>query len=379
MDANEITGIPEDLMSDFGLPTPGQKTDTEDSFRPGDISQGGLDNRLEQLAKFNAQPQSTQPGAQQQQPAQQSQQAGAPVANAQQTQPQQQQAPVDPVKAFEDGAKKAFFAENGEPDAQKISDYFLTNGRSFLKLSGAQQPQQTEAVAPEPAKVDPDAVYMTAVRWAVDNRTEIIKNELSIGRTIEEAYQNYDIYLDNQKAERDRKIELREAIQAEAKQLAPEIEENRRNKQSAQIDRNVTEFAANLEGLIPGLTGAQALNHIILNPEYGGKLLDRMFMKEIPGVAKMNDAQRKEAAAKWFREFQCDREAMAHVAEFGRLKLQATQTAALLQHAQLIGAGKVQNAAEAGRGKQSALTNTPGTARGAGRVGEFLGIVDTVN
>jgi len=379
MDTNEITGIPEDLMSDFGLPTPGQGQTTEDSFRPGDISQGGLDNRLEQLAKFNAQPQSTQPGTQQQQPAQQPQQAGAPVANAQQPQPQQQQAPVDPVKAFEDGAKKAFFAENGEPDAQKINDYFLTNGRSFLKLSGAQQPQQTEAVAPEPAKVDPDAVYMTAVRWAVDNRTEIIKNELSLGHTIEEAYQNYDIYLANQKAERDRKIELREAIQAEAKQLAPEIEENRRNKQSAKIDRNVTEFAANLEGLIPGLTGAQALNHIILNPEYGGKLLDRMFMKEVPGVAKMDEPQRKEAAAKWFREFQCDREAMAHVAEFGRLKLQASQTAALLQHAQLIGAGKVQNAAEAGRGKQSALTNTPGTVRGAGRVGEFLGIVDTVN
>ena len=379
MDANEITGIPEDLMSDFGLPTPGQKTDTEETFRPGDISQGGLDNRLEQLAKFNAQPQSTQPGAQQQQPAQQSQQAGAPVANAQQTQPQQQQAPVDPVKAFEDGAKKAFFAENGEPDAQKITDYFLTNGRSFLKLSGAQQPQQTEAVAPEPAKVDPKAEYTEKATWVADNFESIIEDQRKRGFDEAQAIQNVNAYLANLRAERDRKNELRDAIQAEAKQLAPEIEENRRNKQSAQIDRNVTEFAANLEGLIPGLTGAQALNHIILNPEYGGKLLDRMFMKEVPGVAKMDDGQRKEAAAKWFREFQCDREAMAHVAEFGRLKLQAMQTAALLQHAQLIGAGKVQNAAEAGRGKQSALTNTPGTVRGAGRVGEFLGIVDTVN
>jgi hypothetical protein len=162
--------------------------------------------------------------------------------------------------------------------------------------------------------------------------------------------------------------------------MQPEIEEARNNRIEAAINRNVTEFSKEVEGLVPGMNGQQILNQFILAPKYGGSELDRMFAKDHPEAKGLPEAERVKVTQEWFRNFQTDRAAMAHVAEFGRLRWQVEQFKPILEHAQMIGAGKVANSREAGIGRPSPVLNGQRAVSGNSKMENFFSSgYDSVN
>jgi hypothetical protein len=160
--------IPEEILSEFNIPSPNSQPDGDgEPVDLGDITDGGIDARLESLWGDKSQ---------QQQPAQQTpaQQQTAPK-TADGSQPAQGQQPaanavIDPVKQFEDASSKAFFTDSGDVDSQKINDYYLTNGKSFMKYATPDTSAPVVSAPAAPEKVDPVKEYNEKVSWVAEKR-----------------------------------------------------------------------------------------------------------------------------------------------------------------------------------------------------------------
>lgn len=377
--------IPESIMQEFGIPEPGSvavKQDTPDNAAPAldlsDTSDESLEARIQRLTAMDDD-KGAQPNAQ-----------PAPASNAAQQPPnpaaapgQQPAAATDPAKAFAEASGKAFFSDTGELNTQKINDFYLTNGKSFLKYAEQSAAVATEAQPPlqdKAAAIDPEKEYTTKVAWVAENFGVILEDQKKRGFDDATALVNIQQYLTGLISEKATRAELKKTIEEEAKRFAPEFEAARQARIESAINRNVTELSEPLKDLIPGIDGRQALNQLLLTPQYGGATLDWMFRKENPGCEKLPEKERNETARTWFNKFQQDKQAMAFVAEFGRLRWMAENFKPILEHAQKVGAAKVANAAEAGQGAPSGIVQPQKHAPGNSQMEQFFNNgMDSVN
>jgi len=394
--------ITEDIATAFGVDNmgsaagdavaqPGQPgASVEPSLDLLDTSDESMDARIARLEAWGKEQTGTQQGSDQQKPNAASQQAAAQQATADAGKsaaggaPGQQQATQpapDPVKAFDEASQKAFLSDSGELDTAKINDFYLTNGKSILKYAVnapapvGSAPDFTDKVA----TIDPEKEYSEKVADVAANFGAILEDQAKRGFTGDQALANIRQYLADLTRDRDARLEMKKTIAEEAKRFAPDFEEARQARITAAIDRNTAELSSGLNGLIPGLDGRQVLNQFILNKKYGGEYVNHLFAKAHPEAAKLPEAQRVTVAEKWFDEFQQNRAEMAYVAEFGRLRWMAENMKPILEHAQRVGAAKVQNGREALGIAPSGIT-TPRKASGISPTEQFLyGGADTVN
>jgi hypothetical protein len=124
--------------------------------------------------------------------------------------------------------------------------------------------------------------------------------------------------------------------------------------------------------------GRQILNQIILNDKYGGTELKRQFEKAHPEASGLPEADKNALVKKWFDDFQADKAAMAHVAEYGRMRWQIEQFPALLEYAQGVGASKAANSREAAGRGVSSIQSPSSAPRALSATEQFFGI-DSVN
>ena len=357
------------LMQEFGI----QQNTTAPAESVGiNHPSGGivdLNSRVEQVFGTADPTPSAQPNGQQPPNPANPQNPPAP----QQTPPQGQQPPAsaqppapatDPGKAFAEGSPKAFFTQTGDLDSAKINDFFLTNGKSFMKLaetSPIDTPKQTAPVE----RADPLKEYNEKLAYMAEHLDQEIAKRQSEGATPEQINQEIREYYAGLRAELKTRKDLRKAIEEQTQNLAPELEQARQDRVNAAISRNVMELSQGLENLVQGLTGQQVLNQFMLDPKYGGLEIDRQYKLANPeannlDLRKPEDAAKNtELSKKWFREFQQDRRAMAHVAEFGRLRWMVENFKPILEHAQKVGAQKVANGNEAAIGAPSKIVNPP--------------------
>ncbi len=362
-------------MREFNVPIQNTPANTPDSSGPA--GQGGgivdINERVQQVFGDAAPAPSPQPSPQaQSQPAAPPQNPPAPQ---QPPKPGQQppapspqpspQAEIDPVKVFAEASPKAFFTQTGDLDSAKINDFFLTNGKSFMKFADA-PPVETSAPATPTDRPDPLKEYNEKLSWMAEHMGEEVAGRIKEGATHEQVMQEVQEYYAGLRTELKTRLDLRKAIEEETKKLAPELESARQDRINAAINRNIYELSQNCEGLVTGLTGAQVLNQFLLDPKYGGNEIDRQFLREHPEAKKLDlkkpedAAKHAELSQKWFKDFQQDRRAMAHVAEFGRLRwMFAECLKPMLEHAQKVGAQKVANASEAAIGAPSRIANPP--------------------
>lgn len=352
------------LMNEMGIRSPTESAAQATDTGAGQSGNGITDiNQMVMQVFGDAKPdQSAQPAAQadpsKADPSQQQQ----PPAPGQQPPAQSAQpaakVETDPAKVFAESSPKAFFTPTGELDSAKINDYYLTNGKSFMKFAdtGTQEAEPTKSPT---ETTDPMKEYNDQLNYMAEHLGEEIANRKQAGATDEQIVSELVSYYSNARGELKKRQDIRKAIEESTKNLAPELEAARRDRIKASVDRNIAELSAGVEGLVPGLTGYQILNQFLLDPKYGGAEVDRMFMRDNPGANAMKPEDRNAAAKKWFGEFQQDRKAMAHVAEFGRLRWMVENFKPILEHAQKVGAQKVANQGEAGVGSPSKITNQP--------------------
>ena len=285
-------------------------------------------------------------------------------------------AEVDPSKLFAEASPKAFFSESGDLNTAKINDYYLTNGKSFMKyVENAPAP---EAVAPVDTKPDPEKEYREKVAQVTDNIEAILVDQINKGFTPEQTLQNIAEHFKGLKNEYQQRLDVKTAIEAEAKRFAPEFEKSKQSERLAAINRNVAELSSGLNDLIPGMNGMQVLNQLMLVPKYGGAEIDRLFLRDNPGALKLAPEEKDKVAKEWFAKFQANKSEMAHVAEFGRLRYLVDNFKPILEHAQQVGAQKVINKGEAEIGKPSNLVKFQKPNGQPSEVDKFFG-VDSVN
>lgn len=373
----------QDIYSDFGIPDPAQaQAQAPVNNQPAPVSDSSnqamntdqsIENRVDELfgqtSQKSAQPQDAAQTAQPQQTVQPGTQP------AQSTQPKQE---IDPVKLFAEASPKAFFSESGELDSAKLNDYYLTNSKSFMKFV-TDKPITEIAVEKPVEKPDPNKEYAAKVAEITDDYAAVVEAERAKGFTDTQIQERIHAYFNDLKNKRDNQLAVKREIEEQTKSFAPEIEQSRRDKLAAKVAENITEFSAQLEGLVNGLSGKQVLNMFVLDPKYGGKLLDKLIQKDIPGFAAMKPEDRVPAAKEWFEKFQANKDDLAHVAEFGRLRWQVDNFKGILEHAQNIGASKAQMKLEGELGKPSNIVNFNKNARTASPVDVFMGISDSVN
>lgn len=374
-----------DLMQEFNIVSPmsndiNNAASGEVNFPGGGITD--INSRIEQVFG-NAQPaQGTQPAenAQPQQVSnpqtipQPAQQPGQQPALSVQPKPVE----TDPVKLFAEASPKAFFTSTGDLDTAKINDYFLTNGKSFMKIA-----ESSPIDFPAPvmstieSKVDPQKEYNDKLSYMAEHLEEEVAARRAAGVSEDQINAEITAYYAQARSELKAKQDLRAAIVEETKRLAPELEQARQDRITALISKNISDLSQGLDGLVQGLSGHQILNQFMLDPKYGGSEVDRMFLRDNPGADKLDVTKRSELAKNWFQTFQQDRRAMAHVAEFGRLRWMVENFKPILEHAQSVGAGKVGIANEAFVGAPSKHINNP-VSNQKNSFDSFFG-VDSVN
>jgi hypothetical protein len=365
----------QEIMTEFGIPDPSNfQSEAEKSGNPAPAAETpenidtSMESRLDEL--FG--PKGTQP---------------APVAPvepavkpAEQPKPDTSVKPVaaevDPAKLFAEASPKAFFSESGDLNTAKINDYYLTNGKSFMKY--VENAPVVEPVQAEAAKPDPEKEYREEISAVTDNIEAIMVDQLNKGFTEAQTLQNLVDHIKGIKGKFQQRIDVKTAIEAETKRFAPQFEQAKKAEQLSMISRNVAELSSGLNDLIPGMNGMQVLNQFTLNPKYGGAEIDRLFLRDNPGALKLAPEEKDKVTKEWFMKFQANKSEMAHVAEFGRLRYLVDNFKPILEHAQQVGAAKVINKGEAEIGKPSNLVKFQKPQGQQSEVDKFFG-VDSVN
>jgi len=268
---------------------------------------------------------------------------------------QPQKTETDPRKIFADASPKAFFNEAGDLDSSKVNDFFFSNGKSLLNFAPSTPIETVEEKPKE--KVDPEKKYHDDLSAFSENIASEIERRKKEGATAEEILSEIQVYHDGLRSSYKTSLDLKAAIDERASALDSEFNDIREARVKSTIDRNVTELSQQFDGMVNGMTGMQVLNQFILDPKYGGPEIDRQLLKDNPGYEKLSPEKKNETIQKWFRSFQQDRKAMAHVAEFGRLRWLVQNFKPILEHAQRVGAGRMVNSIEAGRRGVSTIQN----------------------
>jgi hypothetical protein len=374
-----MNGIPNDIKEEYGIPEVGATQDAPATEKPlsdfYNSSDEALDNRVNSVFGA-AQPQpSNQPKPEETAP-NPTQTATAPDPS---NQPKSEN--VDPVKLFAENSPKAFFNAEGGLDDGKIKDYFLTNGKSFMKY--VDNPAFTNPNVAKPTaiveKPDPVKEYNEKLDYFTKNYQTLVSERMTQGATHEQIVQETNDYYALLKGELDQKQAMRAQIDEQLKNLSPELEQSRESNITSAINRNIVELSSGLNGLINGLSGEQVLNQFVLNNQYGGKEISRLFNKDNPGADKLTPEEHSKLTAKWFRGFQSDIGEMARVAEYGRLKWQVENMKEVFAYSQQIGAQKVKSQMEAGMGAVSSINSQTPQAAENGPLAKFFGTADSVN
>jgi hypothetical protein len=284
-------------------------------------------------------------GQAQNQPQATAAQSGQPATDQKGNQPQRTE--TDPSKIFAEASPKIFFSDSGDLDSAKVNDYFFNNGKSLLNFA----PSTPLDVPPEIPKetVNPETEYHSSLSALSENLSTEISRRRSEGATADEILSEIEEYQAGVRAKYKTSLDLKAAIEGQAKALNSEFEEIRQAKVSAAIERNNTELSSKCEGLINGLDGMQTLTQILLNQECGGPTIDMLFLNDHPEARNMQPDQKNKLVKEWFRGLQQNKPLFAHVAEHGRLLLMFKNFKPILEYAQKVGAARVANAAEAGR------------------------------
>jgi hypothetical protein len=268
---------------------------------------------------------------------------------------QGQQAETDPAKIFQEASSRVFFTDKGDLDSAKVNDFFFSNGKSLLNF-GPVTPLDIVEEQPK-EKVNPEAEYHKKLSAFSENVVSEIEKLRDGGATAEDILQAIVDYHSGARSELKTAVDLKTAIDEQARAMASELAEVKQSKAQARIDRNNTELSLKFDGMVNGMTGLQVLNQFILDPKFGGPEIDRQFKAENPGFEKLAPEKKDAVRQKWFRDFQQDKARMAHVAEFGRLRWMMQQMKPILEHAQKVGAVRVANAGEAVRGGVGTIQN----------------------
>jgi hypothetical protein len=369
----------ESILNQFGIPVPGNESvpsgtpANKSEVTPGPSNTDSVDSRLNELF---GQAQDIQPKPSEVKPVEANEKPVEIVTPPPSTQPVS--VVTDPTKVFADGSPKAFFTKTGDLDSVKINDYFLTNGKSFMKYAVPTDEQPAAVPVKSEEKPDPIQEYRAKVDELIDKFELVLEDQKTKGFTEAQALLNINEYLISLKTRRDNRLEVKKSIEEAAKEFSPDLEDARNNRINSQIYKNTTELSQGLDDLIPGMKAMDVFNQFVLNLKYGGAKLDWMFKRENPGVMKLSPEERDKVGKEWFRKFQTDKEALAHVAEFGRLRWQVENFKPILEHAQQVGAQKVQNKSEAAIGGPSNIVPFQKLSKPS-IVDQFFGVTESVN
>jgi len=375
-----MSGIPENIMEEYGIPEFGATQETAPSNDKPlsdfyNSSDEALENRVNSVFGAPQQVQSNQPdpnttSPNPAQPAITPDKSNQPPAGS-----------VDPVKLFAENSPKAFFNAEGGLDGAKINDYYLTNGKSFMKYVDNPAFSNPNVAKPTATVEAPDPVkeYNEKLDYFNRNYQSLVAERIAAGASHEQVLQETANYHAQLVSELQQKQALRAEIDLKLKELSPELEQSRERNIASTINRNIVELSSGLNGLINGLSGEQVLNQFMLNNNYGGQEITRLFNRDNPGHEKLSPEEHKALEQKWFRNFQTDIGEMARVAEYGRLRWQVENMKSIFEYSQQIGANKVKAQMEAGMGAVSSINGQQNIQQASGPLSQFFGVPDSVN
>jgi len=277
--------------------------------------------------------------------------------------------PVDFVEA----SRGAFIGQDGGIDSDRVGEFLSNKGKSFMQFATA---PLDVAKATEPVKLTPEKEYYDAVNSIAETLPDILEDERAKGFTPKQTLQRLQNTLNGFKSQREQKELMMAELEKSQSAFRSELEQVRDQKVQAQVDRNIAEMGGLLDGMIPGMKGAQVLDKFVLSPDYGGPMLERLFQRDNPDFGKVPEADRKGYTEKWFRNVQANRADLALIAEFGRAKWALEQLPNIAQHGKKIGA-QLSQAVQSTRGGQPSQIQAAPQKMSSG-LSEFFGH-DTVN
>ena len=271
---------------------------------------------------------------------------------------------------FHELSSKALFTEEGEINSEKVSDFFLNDSKSFLSFKA-----EPEIVPPakEFKQVDHVAQYKEKIDSIVDGWDGVVTHLVNDqGLTHEQALNTVGAHLSSLKAQ----LAQQQQIDEERKQLnseyRDELQSIREEKIDSIINRNIAELGSTCNDMIPGVDGSTALNHFVLDPKYGGPMVEQMFASANPNFAKLPPEEQESTRGKWFRSFQSNKRSLALVADYGKSRWLVSQLPSIIEKAQRVGAGKLTAQKEAVSGGVSNLGNSQSATLNP-ELSEFLG------
>jgi hypothetical protein len=271
---------------------------------------------------------------------------------------------------FAKASENALFNDKGVLDTGKITDYFVSKGKSFLKFDS--HPEEAKPVKSDEKIVDPEKEYVDSVNTVINSWNDVV-NDLITNRkmTHEQAVAAIGQHFASLAQQRDAKVEISKTRQKYAADFEAELQTVRDQKITTRIESNTTELAAQCEGLVPNVDGRTALNNFVLGKDFGAPWVDYLFKRDNPGVDKLPEAERSAKVASWFRGFQANRREFALVAEVGKLRWLVGQLPGITEHAKKVGAGLAKGSRETRGGKPSSMV--PSRSGKQSTMEQFLG------
>jgi len=273
--------------------------------------------------------------------------------------PDEVTAEKDPNR-FQEDSQKAFYSEDGSINSDKLLGFIDDKG-GFLETVKYNQdaPNDTDA------KTDPASVYSDAVLDVATNYQTFLDNEIAEGYTAEQSLGHLKAYFDELAATKGTQLEKLQDREDIKNEMRSEFQTERAQAVQAKIDTVTNKLSERYTGLIPGMSGREAFDAMVLDNGLGGGVAKALFNRDNPGFGNIPQEQQEAVKTNWLNKFQSSEADMALAAEVGEARWLKAQLPNMFQKAMKMGAEKVRsmNGAISGASKLNGITPPASTGK----------------